>query len=159
MKIISYSDAAFANVEQCYSQGGHIVFLSSNAGVHAPIAWQSRKLKRVVKSTLSAETMALLESIEHCCLIKATLLEILGSSTKIPILCYVDSKSLHDSVHSSKTLEDKRAKIDVCAVRSYIANEEITDVSWVPTDEQLADSLTKSGASSIKLMQVLQQSQ
>ena len=73
-------------------------------------AWQSRKLKRVVKSTLTAETLALQEVIEAAIIIKAIFLEILNVDAHnqiLPIKCATESKSLHDAVYSTKTLTEK----------------------------------------------------
>ena len=73
-------------------------------------AWQSRKLKRVVKSTLTAETLALQEVIETAVMIKAIFLEILNVDAHnqiLPIKCVAESKSLHDAVYSTKTLTEK----------------------------------------------------
>ena len=56
--IVCFGDAAFANLKNGGSPGAFIIFLYGN-NKYAPIAWTSRKLKRVVKSTLSAETLPL----------------------------------------------------------------------------------------------------
>ena len=72
--IACFSDAAFANLKNGGSQGAFIIFLYGN-NKYAPIAWTSRKLKRVVKSTLSAETLALEESLKTCFMIKSLLVK------------------------------------------------------------------------------------
>ena len=59
-----YSDASFANLEGGGSQGGFIIFLQDTNDVKCPIYWESRKIRRVVKSTLAAETLALLDCAE-----------------------------------------------------------------------------------------------
>ena len=58
-----FSDDSFANLKSGSSQGGFIIFMCGS-GKYASIAWKSNKLKRVVKSTLSAETLALEEALE-----------------------------------------------------------------------------------------------
>ncbi|GAB1607207.1 hypothetical protein Ahia01_001004000 [Argonauta hians] len=133
-KIVCFADASFANLQNGASQGGLIIFIESE-GKCIPLFWQSKKLKRVVKSTLSAETMALMEGAEQF---------------------MTDSKSLKDCLSTSKTLEDKRLKVDICVVRDYVKKKEIHQVCWISTEKQLADSLTKSGANQAKLLQVLQ---
>ena len=40
-----------------------------------PISWKSKKIQRVVKSTLAAETLALVEALETCFMIRAIMLE------------------------------------------------------------------------------------
>ena len=59
-----YSDSSYANLPGGGSQGGLIIFLKDQGGNRCPIFWQSRKIRRVVKSTLAAETLALLECSE-----------------------------------------------------------------------------------------------
>ena len=45
-----------------------------------PISWKSKKIQRVVKSTLAAETLALIEALETCFMIRAIMLEIYKKS-------------------------------------------------------------------------------
>ncbi|GAB1599883.1 hypothetical protein Ahia01_000265800 [Argonauta hians] len=152
-KIVCFADASFANLQNGASQGGFIIFIESE-GKCIPLFWQSKKLKRVVKSTLSTETMALMEGAEQCFLLKSIIKEIFNIS--LPIIVIADSKSLKDCLSTSKTLEDKRLKVDICVVRDYVKKKEIHQLCWISTEKQLADSLTKSGANPAKLLQVLQ---
>ena len=54
-----FSNASFENLECGGSQDGLLVFLQGRNEKYKLLAWQSRKLKRVVKSILTAETLAL----------------------------------------------------------------------------------------------------
>ena len=86
-----FSDAAFANLENGGSQGAFIIFLYENK--YAPIAWTSRKLKQVAKSTLPAETLALEESLETCFMVKSLLVELISKvnyQNIIPTCPYID---------------------------------------------------------------------
>ena len=60
-----------------------------------------------------------------------------------------------NAVNSSKTMEDSRLKIDVAVLRDYLRQKELQAINWVPSEEQLADSLTKGGASTEKLLEAL----
>ena len=120
VQIVCFSDASFANLPGSCSQGGYIIFLLGKNGEYAPLVWKSKKIKRVVKSTLSAETMALLDGVENCYLLKVMLNEIHGQDLTLPITALVDSKSLKDALYSSKTIEDKRLKTDLCVLRDYL---------------------------------------
>ena len=155
-QIVCFSDASFANLPASCSQGGYIIFLLGKNGKYAPLAWKSKKIKRVVKSTLSAETMALLDGVENCYLLKVMLREMCGQDLSLPITAFVDSKSLKDALYSSKTLEDKRLKIDICVLRDYLNNQEISGVQWVDTSQQLDDPLTKMGANTAKILQAME---
>ena len=121
--IICFSDAAFANLKNGSSQGGFIIFLYKSDKNYAPILWNSRKIQRIVRSTLAAETLAMEEALEKCHIVRSMLLEICNRDAKsvlFPIHCYTDSKSLLESVHSIKTLKEKRLKVDVCVIRDSI---------------------------------------
>ena len=56
-----YADASFANLQGGKSRGGFIILLVDTNGKCCPILWQSRAIRRVVKSTLAAETLSLVE--------------------------------------------------------------------------------------------------
>ena len=155
VKLLTHADASFNNLGNGASQGAYITFICGENNSYAPLSWQSKKLQRVVKSTLGAETMALLPAVESCFLFSAMLKEILGMDTNVPIICKTDSQSLKDAAYSSKTLEDSRLKIDIAVLRDYIRKGELQRIDWVATSDQLADSLTKSGASTMKLMNAL----
>ena len=60
-----------------------------------------------------------------------------------------------DAVHSTKTIEDKRLKIDIGILREMLHNREISSIEWIDSDKQLADPLTKGGASMNKLIEAL----
>ena len=106
--LVCFSDASFANLKCGGSQGGLLVFLQGRNGKYMLLASQSRKLKRAVKSTLTAETLALQEVIEGAIMIEAMFLEILNVAAQIlPIKCV----TLHDAVYSTKTLTEFVVKI------------------------------------------------
>ena len=50
------TDGSFNSLPNGHSQGGQIVFLVDRDGLSCPIAWNSTKLRRVVRSALAAET-------------------------------------------------------------------------------------------------------
>ena len=65
-ELISFSDASLGNLKDGASQGGHIIILVGKNGNYSPISWQSKKIRRVIKSTLAAETLGLQEGAESC---------------------------------------------------------------------------------------------
>ena len=74
--LILYSDASHANLSNCASQGGFVIFLCGKNGKSSSLVWTSHKLKRVVKSSMAAETMSMLEGAEYAVLLKALIIEI-----------------------------------------------------------------------------------
>ena len=134
------------------------MFLYKDEEKFAPISWKSKKIQRVVKSTLAAETLALVKALETCFMIRAILPEIYKKephSKTFPIHCFTDSKPLLDSAHSTKTLKEKRLKVYVCIIREILEKNEISSINWCVSEKQLADCLTKATSSPNKLISIL----
>ena len=152
LEVVTYADAAHANLPSGASQGGMIIFLAGNGKI-APITWHSKKLDRVAKSALAAETMAQAKVADTGILISKMVEELY----KIPmtlVKCHTDSKSLVDHLGTSHIIQDARLRVDVARIKEIVAIGEIS-MTWVKKEYQLADSLTKAGASSRSLLDVL----
>ena len=145
---VKYHDASFANLDDGRSQGAYVIFLTDETNdLVVPIAWQSKRIKRVVKSTLAAETLSLVEGAEASFWMKSVLNELTGN-TDFDIECCSDSQFLCNAVRTSTAIADKRLRVAI--LREMLLNGELRKVVWVPTTEQLADCMTKKG----KLLQV-----
>ena len=68
-QLVSFSDASLANLKNGGSQGGGIIFIVRENGEYTPLSWNSKKIKQMVKSTIAAEMLALLEGSENCFLL------------------------------------------------------------------------------------------
>ena len=155
LKIVCYCDASFGSLESCGSQGGYVVFLEGSNGNHMPISWQSNRIKRVVKSTHAAETLAMVDAMEASIYYQSYLLDLLGlpdDLNLIPIHCKTDNKALFQSVMTTTQILDKRLRIETAIIREVLERKEIAKLDWIPTDVQLSDGLTKSGVPSDKLL-------
>ncbi len=64
----------------------------------------------------------------------------------VPTVCFTDSKQLYDALKSSKTVLEKRLRVEVSSIQELLQNGEIGEVKWVQSELQLADSLTKKTA-------------
>ncbi|KAG0724834.1 Retrovirus-related Pol polyprotein from transposon RE1 [Chionoecetes opilio] len=137
-----YSDASFANLQGYGSQGGFIIFLCDTNNVRGPIYWQSRKVRRVVNSTLAAETLALLDGASTAVYVASILQEISGCG-RIPTRCFVDNRSVVEALYTYKLVDNKRLRIDISVLRGMLDQGELKEVTWVETSKQLADCLTK----------------
>ena len=157
LKIVSFSDSSFNNLPKGNSQGAHVVFLADDKNNSCPVSWSSNKIKRVVRSTLAAETLAFTEAADTAFYIQKLLIEILQTSSipAIPIMCLTDSQSLFETIGTSHQTTDRRLRVEISAIREMVEKEEIS-VEWVSKDKQLSDVLTKKGASPMQLMSSLQ---
>ena len=150
LKIVTYSDAAHANLpDGASSTAGYITFLAAHSSV---ISWRSSKIKRIVRSSTAAESLALSDALDDALYLREVFAELLGKT--LQIFAYIDNKNLHSVIHSTTAITEKRLRIEVAAIKEMIARKEIS-VHWVPTTDQLADSLTKRGSHTRKLIDVL----
>ena len=153
LHIRRYSDASFNNLPNGCSQGGHIVFLCGSSDRGCPLTWSSTKMKRVVRSTLAAETLSLVESSETAIyLSKVTGACVNGSNHPMEICSITDNLSLFEAVYTIKPVSDRRLCLEISAVCQMWEHKEI-EVKWL----QPSDILTKKGASSSSLLWVLKQ--
>ena len=150
-----YCDASFANHSDCHSQAGFIIFIADGNGRRCPIMWKSRKIRRVVNSTLAAETMALVEVAESAHYIQS-ILEDIGVNG-VSLKCFVDSKSLVDALRSMKQVDNKYLRINMAILKEMLQKGEITSVEWIDTKKQVANCLTKKGASPAALLEAISQ--
>jgi hypothetical protein len=156
-RVVVYSDAAHANLaDGVSSMGAHVVLMADEDGKCCTISWQARKIKRVVRSTLAAEALALQEGLEDSIYVKRMLQEIMNLDGNIPIVAYNDNRSVVDNIHSTKLVDDKRLRIDIGALKESLRNGELTSVNWCPGSAQIANCMTKKGAAANNLLSVIQ---
>ena len=82
--------------------------------------------------------------------------EILNKSPQfIKIEAFIDNKDAYEAIYSTKQILSGRLRIDIGAIKEMVDNKEIESVSWIPASHQLADCLTKRGASTKTLLETL----
>ena len=93
---------------------------------------------------------------EYAFLLKSLLIEVYKpDNTHIPVISITDDSSLHESLHSTNMIEDKRLYTDICPMRDMLSRNEISEVKLTSAQDQLAVCLTKGTASTELLMQVM----
>ena len=71
LRLVMHTDAAFQNTQGKASQAGHIIAVTDDRSARgelapwSPLIWRSHKMRRVVGSTLAAETQSLLNGLVH----------------------------------------------------------------------------------------------
>ena len=156
LHLVAYCDASYANLPNGASQGGMILFLAGNKGNHSPISWSSRKLRRVCRSTITAETMSMLDAIDASIWISHIINEFNDSQLGTTII-KTDNMSLTEAVHSTTAVEEKRLRVEIASIRESI-RDDLVEVQWLRKEDQLADVLTKQGADASRLLNVLRKS-
>ena len=60
-----------------------------------------------------------------------------------------------DALYSTKSVDDKRLRIDISSIKEFISNKEVNSVKWCAGSLQLADCMTKKGVRVDNLMEIL----
>lgn len=161
LKIVTFTDASLANLNDgAGSTQGAVIWVMDSTGKCCPLWWYSKKIKRVVRSTLAAEALSLQEGLESSYYFRHLVEELLGlEKGTIPIYAFVDNKSVIESVYSTKLVDDKRLRIDIAAPAESVELGEVKQILWCSGKTQLANCLTKAGASGLDVLNVLQSGQ
>ena len=157
--ILAFTDASLGNLDDGATQGGHFIALCGENGYISPLIWQSKRIRRVVRSTLAGETLALAEGMD-CAIFLATLYSELTTGTAdpkiIPIICMTDNKSLCEAIKSTKYVSERRLRLEISHIKELINDKQIQELKWMDTKHQLADCLTKKGASPYELLKAIE---
>ena len=153
-EIVVFSDASYANLPNgSSSAGGFLAFLVGENGRSAPIYWESKTMRRVVQSTLAAETLSATKAVDMAYYLGSILSQVLmnSSENKIRIKLIVDNKSLFDKVHSTKNVTERRLRIDLAILKELVSERCLT-VCWTESSNQIADALTKRGVNPANIL-------
>lgn len=101
LHIFVYSDLSFQNNRDYASQLGYIIVLADQSNRCAIIQYSSHKSKRVVRSSMAAETLAFSDAFDNAFIIKHDLQRMLGRA--LSLLMLTDSKILFDVLTRSKS--------------------------------------------------------
>ena len=160
MSLLIYTNALLGNLPDGGTQGGYIIFLTNEKGKAIPICWNSKKNRRVVRSTLAGETLAMAERIDVAIFVSTLFTELFKGTPAtdgLPWICMTDCKSLHDALKSTKQVGEKCLRLEISGIKELMEKNVVKEVKWQTSHTQLVDCLMKRGASLAKLLQVLQE--
>ena len=157
-RLVVSTDASLSNLNDGVdSTGAYIILMTDDEKNCAPLAWNGSKIKRIVSSTLEAETLALVEGVKEAVYLREVVEEVFGLEPRtLEVHALVDSKSTVDAIHSTAPVEDRRLRRDIGIIKQTLNAKEIHSVKWIPGRNQLADGMTKRTASCYELMEILQ---
>ena len=154
-KLLLFTDAAFGNLpDGVSSTQAYVIFLVDQRGKCCPVEWKSNKIRRVCRSTLAAESYALHDGLGAAIIMKKALQEMFPC-IDFPISVKVDCKALIEALHSTSPVEEKLLRLTIAAIKQ-LAEEFNLCFSWIPGNLQLANGMTKRGASGADLLAALQ---
>ena len=80
------------------------------------------------------------------------------TQNSIPIIANTDSKSLLESIYSTKKVKRKTMRVVISSIQQHLANKILTDVQHVKSKDNLSDVFTKKGVSTNRILETLQTS-
>ena len=161
--LVTFHDASWACRRDGSSQGGVLTLLADRCilegkpSAYSVLAWQSRKLPRVCRSSTSAEVQMGSHAIDTHEFVKQILMEWYNRESipaqkmdevlsRTQSLLVTDSKNVYDSVirieSSGLQLEERRLALEVLSIRERVKLAGV-DCRWVDGGQQLADGLSK----------------
>ena len=159
LKIVAYTDSSFKNSEDLVkSVGGRLSFLSNSQGLVSPLNWKSKTIQQVCKSVKSAETRSLEQGLEDSIYTSRIISEIMTGKTgsHIPVEHRIDSKTLRDSIFSTKPIGEKTTRHLLAWIKQQKEEfKNISKIDWIPNQQMLADNLTKKGVKADLLLSAL----
>ena len=117
MRLTVYTDASHNSLANDGSQEGHVIYWCDRDQKCVPIAWASKRIKKVARSTLSAESLAAVDAVDAAFLIDTIFGEILNLNLPMSIDFVTDCKSLIDAVNSANLLSDQRLRVHIAALK------------------------------------------
>lgn len=127
-------------------------------GKFSPLCWQSKRIRRVVRSTLARAILDMSDGIDNAIFLANLFSELTTGNAELnapSLVCVTDNRSLFDALKSTKQVTEKRLKLDLSSIKELIQSKEIKEMLWSDTKGQLTDCLTKKGASALVLLKAL----
>ena len=121
------------------------------------LAWRSTKIKRVCRSSTEAETLILSQALEEGDLIRDQILTMTGLSKDLVLLeCYSDAQNALEALGNNTPPQTTTPyRNEFLLIKQFVDEKKVKNLVWVKGAEQMADSLTKSGAGEIDLIETI----
>ena len=77
------------------------------------------------------------------------------AGSQVPVRMKIDSKTLHDSLQSTKQVEEKTIRYLIAWQKQQVLDGQIQQVDWVCSEAMLADCFTKKNVKSGQLLEAV----
>jgi len=134
-----YSDGSMGSKKEAVARSGYIIFRRCNDIVH-PIYWNSRRLRRVARSSATAEILSAADATDRALYLARLCKEICYAHSVSQV---TDSRGLFELVATNREPQESLNKIDLAAMRAAFDDGAISAVRWIPGYYMAADALTK----------------
>eukprot|EP00048_Salpingoeca_helianthica_P013920 m.211283 g.211283 ORF g.211283 m.211283 type:complete len:273 (+) comp15559_c3_seq2:760-1578(+) len=139
LQLYGFVDASWAEDPTRRSQSAY-VFMLGNAAV----SWRSKLQSIVATSSCEAEYVALSAAVKEALYLRSLLADVL-SAPRQSVVLLEDNQSCIKFAHNVENVSDRTKHIDIRYhhVKDHVHKGDVT-LTYVPTEHQAADGLTKS---------------
>lgn len=142
------SDAAMSPISEGGGRGAHII-IRRNGDVSHPIYWSARKLRRVARSSSTAELLSASDAASSLIYLQHLMEEFVYHHEATMV---VDSRALLNLSTSIREPAEAANKIDLAFIRENFTPRAISTIAWTPGYYNVADGLTKDNRTSASLL-------
>ena len=161
LRIIAFTDSSYRNdQDKVKSVGGRYIGLANKDNRISPITWKSKTIQQVCKSVKTAETRSLERGLEDGIYLSRMMKEIYTgkvSERQIPFDANIDSKTLYDSLKSTKQIDEKTIRHLIAWIKEQIEEQKVRSINWVASEEMIADIFTKANVKSDQILDVVRE--
>ena len=156
-----FADASLGNIEEgihTKSAMGYFIALANKNMDTSPLHWKSSVIDKVAEDIKTAETLAFEKALDDSIHLSNLLTEIYtGQPTKnsIPIIANTDSKSLLESIYSTKKVKRKTMRVVISSIQQHLQDKILSDVHHVTSKDNLSDVFTKKGVATDRILETL----
>ena len=144
LMVVGIGDASFKSDDKAI--GGVLLFLTNEEMTRAaPIYWKSKTIARVCYSSKDAETINISKMMDDA-IFAARQIETLyygDYKRRMKVRLFTDSEPTLESIASSRQVERKTLRPTILDLKERLVDKDIQSYSWLPTQDMLADVLTK----------------
>ena len=111
----------------------------------SPMFWKSKQISRTAHSSKDAETLNMSKLVDDSVSLARQVEMLLYGAYNgvIPVKLYTDSEPTLESIASSKQVERKLLRNTVKDLKDKVLSGEVKTMSWLSSEDMLADVLTK----------------
>ena len=112
------------------------------------------------KSAKTAETRSLERGLEDGIYLARMVKEIFtgkASELQIPFEANIDSKTLYDSLKSTKQIDEKTIRHLISWIKEQIEVQKVKSINWVASEDMIADIFTKANVKPDQILNIVRE--
>lgn len=124
-----FSDATFGNLSGRGTQGGQLIVLIGENGKFSPLSWKSKRAKRIVRSILVGEILAMSDGTDNVIFLATLFSELTTGDSEhaTPVTCVTHDHLLVDALKSTKSVTEKR-HLEISSTKALIKTQKVERV-------------------------------